>query len=203
MHTIRNIFGKRFSKNLTLAQEAPPEHHHGVNDNIETLLELRNRHNQNASSHQLSIERLTNIMGQPLFLYSLLVLSGGWVVMNSLPYLSNQKPFDAPPFFWLQGITSFISLVLTTMVLITQNRLAKITEQQAQLNVHINLLSERKVAKLIALVEELRHDLPIVRNRPDEEAAAMAQATNPIAVLTALEEAIREETAAVIVPKTE
>jgi hypothetical protein len=63
----------------------------------------------------------------------------------------------------------------------------------------INLLSERKLAKLIALVEELRRDLPIVRNRLDDEATDMAQGIDPIAVLTALEEAIQKETASVVI----
>jgi uncharacterized membrane protein len=43
------------------------------------------------------------------------------------------------------------------------------------------------VAKLIALVEELRRDLPMVRDRTDREADAMQEAVDPQAMLTALE----------------
>jgi len=171
----------------------PFEQARQVDDSIEALIELRSRHEQRASLHQLTIERLTNILGQPCFLYCFLSLVTLWIIGNSIPYFIHQRPLDEPPFFWLQGMVSFCSLVLSTMILITQNRLAKINERQAQLDIHINLLSERKLAKLIALVEELRRDMPSVNNRLDAEAESMSQAADPIALLTALEEAILED----------
>jgi uncharacterized membrane protein len=51
----------------------------------------------------------------------------------------------------------------------------------------VNLLAEHKVAKLIALVEELRRDLPMVRDRIDREADSMQEAVDPAAMLAALE----------------
>jgi uncharacterized membrane protein len=56
----------------------------------------------------------------------------------------------------------------------------------------VNLLAEQKTAKLIALLEELRRDLPNVHNRHDPQAAAMEHATDPQAILNALEETIAE-----------
>ena len=50
----------------------------------------------------------------------------------------------------------------------------------------MNLLAEHKVAKLIALVEELRRDLPMVRDRIDREADAMQEAVDPNAMIEAL-----------------
>ena len=38
-----------------------------------------------------------------------------------------------------------------------------------------NLLAEQKIAKLIALMEELRRDIPTVKDRFDPEAEAMQQ----------------------------
>lgn len=202
MNALRNFLAERRLSTPLPAKNTSPvtstEQPHLVNDSIEALIELRNRHNQRASPHQLTVERLINVLGRPFFLYSFLALAILWIAANSIPYLFGRQPFDEPPFFWLQGMVSFLSLVITTMVLIAQNRLTKITERQAQLDVHINLLSERKLAKLIALVEELRQDLPIVRNRLDTEAEAMAQAADPIAVLTALEEAIHEEASTIV-----
>jgi len=49
-------------------------------------------------------------------------------------------------------------------------------------------LTEQKAAKLIDLLEELRRDLPNVRNRHDPEAAALQQSMNPDLVLAALDE---------------
>jgi uncharacterized membrane protein len=49
-------------------------------------------------------------------------------------------------------------------------------------------LTEQKAAKLIDLLEELRRDLPNVKNRHDPEAAALQQSMNPDQVLAALDE---------------
>ena len=81
---------------------------------------------------------------------------------------------------------------MTTMVLITQNRQTHDAEQRAQLDLQINLLAEQKVAKLIALLEELRRDLPIVQDRVDRAAEAMTEPVDPHAVLSALQEAGRK-----------
>ena len=66
------------------------------------------------------------------------------------------------------------ALLTATVVLIKQNRLAKIEEQRAHLDLQLNLLTEQKTTKLIDLIEELRLDLPMVKNRHDPEAAAFA-----------------------------
>jgi uncharacterized membrane protein len=87
------------------------------------------------------------------------------------------------------------SLLVTIGVLITQNREEKLAEQRAQLSLQVNLLSEQKIAKIIALLEELRGDLPNVRNRYDPEAEVMTEPADPHAVMESLEERLAEELA--------
>ena len=91
-----------------------------------------------------------------------------------------------------KALSGMGALVTTTVVLITQNRLAKLEERRAHLELQINLLTEQKVTKLITLVEELRQDLPMVKSRDDPEAVALQQPTDPKRVLAALDE--RRET---------
>jgi uncharacterized membrane protein len=83
---------------------------------------------------------------------------------------------------------------MATTVLATQNRQRKISDERAQLDLQVNLLSEQKLAKLIALVEELRRDMPNVKNRSDPLAEAMTQAIDPHAVVSALHDTIEEAT---------
>jgi uncharacterized membrane protein len=99
---------------------------------------------------------------------------------------------DPPPFSWLQGIIGLSALLMTTIVLITQNRQSKATEQRRQLDLQVNLLVEQKVTKLIALVEELRHDLPQIENRHDPEAEAMQQTVDPHQVLKTLNQMLTD-----------
>jgi uncharacterized membrane protein len=66
--------------------------------------------------------------------------------------------------------------------------MAKLEEQRAHLDLKVTLLTEQKAAKLIDLLEELRRDLPNVKNRDDPEAVALQQSMNPDLVLAALDE---------------
>ncbi|MEH1779614.1 MAG: DUF1003 domain-containing protein [Nostoc sp.] len=99
------------------------------------------------------------------------------------------------PFPWLQFSLTAGSLLVTTGVLIKQERQEKLAEQRAQLSLQLNLLSEQKIAKLIALVEELRQDIPNVKNRFDPEAEIMKSPTDAHAIVDLLEETLASELA--------
>jgi uncharacterized membrane protein len=81
---------------------------------------------------------------------------------------------------------------VTTMVLLTQNRQAKQAEHRRHLDLQVTLLVEQKVTKVIALIEELRRDLPSVQNRVDSQAEAMQEVVDPQTVLSALEGMLQE-----------
>ena len=49
-------------------------------------------------------------------------------------------------------------------------------------------MSEQKTAKVIQLLEESRRDNPLIHDRVDQEAEAMAQPTDPQSVLEAIKE---------------
>jgi hypothetical protein len=53
----------------------------------------------------------------------------------------------------------------------------------------LTLLSEKKTAKIVALLEEMRRDSPQIPNRVDQEAIAMTQHVNSDEMLGALKDA--------------
>jgi uncharacterized membrane protein len=161
-----------------------PEH---LSQNVDTLASLRARTEQEVTSHQRRIERLTALLGRPLTFYVVLIFAVAWCSCNALASRLGLRALDPPPFVWLQGSVGLGALLMTTMVLITQNRQTRNAEKHADLDLQVNLLAEQKVAKLIALLEELRRDIPIVQDRVDDVAEAMKEPVNPHAVLSALE----------------
>jgi uncharacterized membrane protein len=76
---------------------------------------------------------------------------------------------------------------MTILILTTENRMSEIEEQRSRLHLQISMLAERKAAKIIQLLEELRYDLPSVVNREDREAEEMTLPTNPHDVAAQLE----------------
>lgn len=175
----------------TIVPTAPlPEH---ISQNIETIIALHTRHEQNVPRHQRVVEAVTTFFGRPAFLYSIIIAIAFWMIPNVLPRRFGLPRFDPPPFSWLEFTISTGSLLMTAGVLIKQNRQEKLAEERAQLTLQLNLLSEQKVAKLIALIEELRRDLPDVKKRYDPEAEMMKEAADPHAVMKALEETLTQE----------
>jgi uncharacterized membrane protein len=159
-----------------------------ISQNIDSILAFYRREEQKISDSQRLLETVGGFMGRPVYLASVLSFVALWLVGNALSELLGFEALDPPPFFWLQGIVSLGALLTTTVVLITQNREAKLEKQRLELELQVNLLTEQKTTKLIRMLEELRRDLPMVKDRHDPEAAALQKPTDPGDVLAALEE---------------
>lgn len=159
-----------------------------ISQNIEAVLDFYSRAEQKISHSQRILEHISNSIGQPLFLGFILFFVAFWMIANTLLRRLGRLEFDPAPYFWLQGIVGLGALLTATVVLIKQNRLTKLEEQRAHLDLKVTLLTEQKAAKLIDLMEELRRDLPSVINRHDPEAAVLRQSMKPDQVLAALDE---------------
>ncbi len=97
--------------------------------------------------------------------------------------------FDPSPFSLLDGVLSLAALVTTTVVLIAQELQTRIEQRHAHISLQVSLMTEQKVAKLINLIEELRRDMPMVKDRYDPQAASYSEKTDALQVLTAIEAA--------------
>jgi len=166
-------------------EDGLPEH---VSQQIDTIAALHARGESEVSVHQRTIEKVTAFLGRPLFLNLTIALVVVWIFLNLPAQRPHFIPFDPPPFSLLSWLVSTGGLLVTIVVLITQNRQARLAERRAQLDLQVNLLAEQKIAKVIALLEELRRDSPNIKNRSDPEAEAMSASTDAHAVLDALEE---------------
>ena len=159
-----------------------------TSQNIEAVQEFHTREELKISRSQRILERISGFIGQPVFPGVILLFVALWMLANAVLRQFGMPQFDPPPFFWLQGIVGLGALLTATVVLTKQNRLAKLAEQRAQLDLKVTLLTEQKAAKLIDLIEELRRDLPNVKDRHDAEAVALQRSMNPDQVLAALDE---------------
>jgi uncharacterized membrane protein len=159
-----------------------------TSQNIAAVLEFYEREEQKISGSQRILEGLSRFVGRPVFLGITLLFVALWIIVNTGLLVLGRAAFDPAPYFWLQGIIGLGAMLIATAVLAKQNRLAKLADQQAHLALKVTLLTEQKAAKLIDLLEELRRDLPNVKNRHDSDAVALRQAMNPGLVLAALDE---------------
>jgi uncharacterized membrane protein len=174
---------------MASSSQVPPH----VSRAVESIAALHSRAMQDVGRHQKTIERLTGQVGRPRSLYLMGGLVLGWVALNGVLLLSGRPALDPPPFPALQCCVSVAALLIGTMVLTSQNRQTRHSEQRSQLDLEVNLQAEAKVTKLIQLLEELRRDMPSVPNRVDLVAREMQEVADPHRVLSALEKRLEEE----------
>ena len=158
-----------------------------IHENLEKVSQFAQREDAKRTILQRAIERVSLFFGEPRFLLTFLSTSVAWIVSDVSLHHLGYRYFDEPPFPLLQGIVTFIGVLITMAVLVRQNRLARVEEDRAHLELQVNLLAEQKTTKIIMLLEELRRDLPNVHDRHDQHAETLQAATNPDAVLDAIE----------------
>jgi uncharacterized membrane protein len=159
-----------------------------LDQNIDSVLEVRKREREQRSPSHRVVDRISRIIGRPLYLLVLVCFASAWIALNLLGPHFHHTAFDPSPFPLLDGILSLGALLTTTIILIAQNRQTRIEQQHMHISLQVNLVTEQKVAKIINLLEELRRDLPMVKDRYDPQAASFAQETDALQVLTAIEE---------------
>ena len=157
-----------------------------IEDTIRAIAKLHADHREEAGPLQRSVERLTGWIGQPGFIGAMTVLVVLWMMGNLALQALGRPGFDPPPFAWLQGVVGLLALYVTVLILTTQRREDQLAGYREQLTLELAILGEQKSAKIIALLEELRRDSPAIRNRVDEEAAAMSVPADPQTVLDAI-----------------
>jgi uncharacterized membrane protein len=168
--------------------EPTPDRSTQLNQNIDSVHEVQKRELEQRPPPHRFIDGISRIIGRPLYLAGLFTFAGIWIAANQFAPQFGFSAFDALPFPLLDGILSLAALVSTTVILIAQNRLTRIEQQHTHIALQINLLTEQKVAKIINLLEELRRDLPMVKDRYDAQAASLSKQTDAMQVLTAIEE---------------
>jgi len=159
-----------------------------IGQNTETMLAFNQHEKGTLSGYQRLLVFLGELIGSPFFFGATVLFAASWITVNLLARPLNFQSFDSPPFPILQGVVSLSALITTVIVLIKQNRLGKMEARRAHLELQVNLLTEQKATKLINLLEELRRDLPMIRDRYDAEAAALQVRTDPKQVLKALDD---------------
>ena len=159
-----------------------------VEEAIEAVADLERDAQDAISRHQRWIARVTNRIGQPLTFYLVVTFVALWIASNLTVPPHRGRTFDPPPFYWLQGMLALSGLLVAILILTTANRVAQIDTQRDKLTLQINLLNERRTAKLIRMIDELRRDSPNIPTHDDPEVEQLSEPTNAQEVSRAIEE---------------
>jgi len=101
--------------------------------------------------------------------------------------------FDPYPFNLLTMIVSMEGVLITTFVLIKQNRMGVRADRRNQLDLQINLLTEKEVTKVIQMLERIAAHLQIEHQVMDAETQELGEVTAVDELAHELKQALPED----------
>jgi len=125
-------------------------------------------------------EKMADVMTDMFGSFSFLVFNALifilWILIN-INLIPGIKPFDPYPFTFLTMVVSLEAIFLAIIVLISQNRAARIADLREEIDLQINVRAEDEITKILNIVDAI-HDHIGLPAEDDEELKEMKQKTS-------------------------
>jgi len=99
-------------------------------------------------------DHLTSVFGSFIFLTFNILFFIFWVAVNT-GQIGGISPFDPFPFPLMTTIVSLEAIVLTLIVLMSQNRQSFISTLREEIDMQVNLTSEREITKILQIIGKI------------------------------------------------
>ena len=133
----------------------------------------------------LFADRIAGFAGSALFLLLHVVWFALWIGANLMP---GSRHFDPFPFTFLTLVVSLEAIFLSSFILISQNRAARVSERRNQLDLQINLLTEQENTRMLKVLGAIAEKLGVAVH-DDPSAEVLEQATRPDKLVQQIEKA--------------
>ena len=134
-----------------------------------------------------SAQQLTKGLGSLWFLTGTLLFVAVWLLINI--GILGIEPFDPYPFGWLAIIMPTAAMVVSIIVLISQNRESHIAEIRQQIDFEINVRTEHEVTKVLNMMDTMQREIGI--DRVDRELEQMKETTDIAEIKEVVEEGFK------------
>ena len=155
-----------------------------IERNIRTIIHLRTKAARERGLQSRIADAITSFSGRMIFAYVHIIWFGIWILLNTGQF--GVRAFDPFPYGLLTMVVSLEAIFLSTFVLISQNRLGEETERRADLDLHIGLLTEHELTRVLQMLDAIQDRLGIV-DHANSELADLEMETRPEDVLAEIE----------------
>ncbi len=144
--------------------------------NINAVMKLEEESLKDRNAADRMSDAIANFVGSIPFVTLHVLWFAIWAAINCGVFGSAWK-FDPYPFALLCMLVSLEGVLLSTFVLIKQNRMGQHADQRNHLDLQINLLAEKEVTKLLQLQQLICKRLGITEIEMDEEISELSRVT--------------------------
>ena len=155
-----------------------------IERNIRMIIHLRLEAAGERGLQDRIADVITSFSGRMMFVYVHIFWFGAWILLNTGNF--GVRPFDPYPYGLLTMVVSLEAIFLSTFVLISQNRFSEEAEHRADLDMHIGLLTEHELTRVLQMLDVIQDKLGI-KNDEDSELADLEMETKPEDVLAEIE----------------
>ncbi len=103
---------------------------------------------------------LTNAFGTAWFFILNALVFICWIVVNT-GFISRVAIFDPFPFNFLTMFVSLEAIFLSIIVLMSQNRAAKLADIREEIDFQVNVQAEKEITKILRMLDTIEHKLSI------------------------------------------
>jgi uncharacterized membrane protein len=115
-----------------------------------------------------------------------------WLLVNT-GKIPKARPFDPYPFQLLGVIVAVEAVVLSSFILMRQNRMMRRGERRDHLNLQIDLLSEKEITKVLQMVRAICGHMGLQNIMADKEIRELSEPTSIESLSQTLEERLPGE----------
>jgi len=163
-----------------------------VQEHIDTIA----KHEQEFLARRSPAERLGDltaaIVGNLGFVAAHMVLFLFWILVNTR-HVPGISQFDPPPFSLIGTAVAMEALLLASLILMSQSRLARRSEEREHLMLQILLLTEREVTAVISMNQQIAKKVGLTDIKNSKEIEQLGQRTSVDEVAQDIQRSLSED----------
>lgn len=136
---------------LSLVSDKTSSYQQTISRRRAMVQSIKAKANMRRSGSEKFADWMTEFFGTIEFLWFNIIWFVVWLLINTgaIPFLPIFDPF---PFGVLTMVVSLEAIFLAVIVLISQNRAARISELREEIDIQVNIIAETEITKIIKLV---------------------------------------------------
>ena len=154
------------------------------------------KHEQEFLARRSPAERLGDltaaIVGNLGFVAVHVVFFSSWIVVNTL-HVARIPHFDPTPFSLLGTAVAMEAILLVSLILMRQSRLARRADEREHLMLQILLLTEKEVTAVVSMNQQIASKVGLTEIKNSKEIELLGQKTSIDEVAQDIQQSLSEE----------
>jgi uncharacterized membrane protein len=154
---------------------------------IDSIVKQEEEALERRSASERLADTVGGFAGSLLFVVFHLVLLMAWLLVNT-GKIHGVRSFDPYPFQLLGVIVAVEAVILSSFILMRQNRMMRRGERRAHLNLQVDLLAEKEITKVLQMVRTICGQMGLQNIMADQEIRELSQTTSIESISQTLED---------------